>query len=83
MRNRIIVPMVLLCFMALIFAVQDAQAGPPHNMITSFEGTKTCGMCHAKAVKDVAESLHYHQCGPAPFVKDIPAGQCAGQMETF
>lgn len=83
MRSRIMVPLVLLCFMALVFAVQNALAGPPHDSITSFEGTKTCGMCHAKVVKDVAESLHYHQCGPAPFVKDIPKGQCAGQMETF
>lgn len=83
MRNRVLISLVLLCFMALIFAVQKALAGPPHDAISSFEGTKTCRMCHDQAVKDVAESLHYHQCGPAPFIRDIPKDQCAGQMETF
>lgn len=83
MRSRIVVFLMLLCFMALVLAAQDVLAKPPHDSIASFEGTKTCGTCHAKVVKDVAESLHYHQCGPAPFVKDIPKGQCAGQMQTF
>ncbi len=83
MQNRITIPMVILCFMVLVFTGQTAFAAPPHGAITAFEGTKTCGMCHVTTAKEVAESLHYHQCGPAPFVKDIPKGQCAGQMETF
>lgn len=82
MKTKWLIP--LLCMLVLIFLAPSAMAAPPaHQSITSFEGPKTCKTCHVNAAQEVANSLHYHQCGPAPFVKDIPKGQCAGQMATF
>ena len=33
MRSRVMVPLVLLFFVALVLAVQNALAGPPHDIL--------------------------------------------------
>jgi hypothetical protein len=47
----------------------SVQAAADHtNLITSYEGSKTCRTCHPGAVDEVLESIHYKLMGP---VQDV------------
>ena len=75
----------MLLFLIAVFAVpQMAAAKTSHaDLISKYEGTKTCLTCHEQMAKDVAVSLHYqHQAG-VPYVKDWPQGQNAGMMVSY
>lgn len=60
-----------------------ATGAAEHAAIAAYDGTKTCAACHAKAVKDVARSLHYQQQGATPFLGEAGAACCAGMMVSY
>jgi hypothetical protein len=75
----------MLFFMLVVLAVpQMAAANTNHaDLISKYEGTKTCLTCHEQMVKDVAVSLHYQQQAGVPYVKDWPQGQNGGMMVSY
>ena len=72
-------------FLLTVFVVpQMATAKTNHaDLISKYEGTKTCLACHEQMAKDVAVSLHYQQQAGVPYVKDWPKGQNAGMMVSY
>ncbi len=73
--------------LALATAGGAARAAPTgaaeHAAIAEYQGTRTCGGCHAKQVKDFVTSLHYQQQGPAPFLANAQQGKNAGMMVSY
>ena len=59
----------------------DILENPHTNFITSYEGTKTCLMCHTEQAKDVFESIHYQWKAEAPNIVNAE-GQQLGKMIT-
>lgn len=53
------------------------------DLIGSYDGAKTCGSCHEKAVKDVAGSLHYQHLAEPQFLKGWEKGKLAGMMTSY
>lgn len=51
--------------------------------IAAYEGAKTCAGCHEDSAREVVESLHWQQAGPAPFVVGQPEGFQPGMMTSF
>ena len=76
---------IMLFFIIVLSAVpQMAAAKTNHaDLISKYEGTKTCLACHEQTAKDVAVSLHYQQQAGVPYVKDWPKGQNAGKMVSY
>ena len=65
-------------------AVAFAQGGSPeiHQVISSYEGSSTCGMCHPDQARDVAASLHYQQRAVSTNVEG-EQGVVHGMMEDY
>lgn len=73
--------------LALAMSAGTARAAPrgaaEHAAIAEYQGTQTCGRCHAEQVKDFVRSLHYQHQGPAPFLPDAQQGKNAGMMVSY
>jgi len=73
-----------LSLIGMVAGAGPAAAKSSHtDRISKFEGTQTCLMCHRKAAKDFAVSLHYQQQAEPRFLKDWPKGQMAGMMGSY
>jgi len=54
---------VSLGILSIVF-VGPIQAATDHsNLITSYEGSKTCKPCHSGSVEEVLDSMHYKLMG--------------------
>ena len=56
---------------------------PDHEGIEEYTGPETCLECHLKSGKEVAESIHYQNMGPAPFLEGAEEGKLYGMMNTY
>ncbi|MEI6128071.1 MAG: hypothetical protein WCQ99_16100 [Pseudomonadota bacterium] len=55
----------------LLFFVLPCAAAVDHtDIITSYEGSKTCLPCHEAAVEQISHSLHYRILGPTQGIYD-------------
>ena len=65
----------------------DAQSSEPqipdHGEISEYTGPETCMECHLSAGKQVAESLHYQNQGPAPFLVGAEEDKFYGMANTY
>ena len=62
MKYRIasmVISVLLLCLTSL----PDALADTDHSFITTYEGSKTCRICHEAAVNDLTHAVHYRLLG--------------------
>ncbi len=76
---------ILVFAIAAIWISTTAVADEPTHvkLVSEYEGTKTCVVCHEVAAKDVARSLHYQQAGEAPFLKGWEKGKLVGMINTY
>ena len=75
---------VMAVFLLLWFGAGMVAGAVKHaDLVGSYEGTKTCGACHEKAVKDVTGSLHYQQLAEPQFLKGWEKGKLAGMMVSY
>ena len=61
----------LVLFSFLLFGTQGFAATDHTDKITSYEGSKTCRVCHEDAVNDLSHALHYRLLGPTQGVYDF------------
>lgn len=73
--------------LALAMPWGSARAAAPgaaeHAAIAEYQGTRTCGACHAAQVKEFIGSLHYQHQGAAPFLASAQQGKNAGMMVSY
>ena len=63
MKEKMRLVPVFLGLLSIIF-VGPIQAATDHSdLITSYEGSKTCKSCHADDVSEVLDSIHYKLMG--------------------
>lgn len=55
----------------LLFSAQGFAATDHTGKITTYEGSKTCRVCHEDAVNDLSHALHYRLLGPTQGVYDF------------
>jgi hypothetical protein len=55
----------------LLFSAQGFAATDHTDKITTYEGSKTCRVCHEDAVNDLTHALHYRLLGPTQGVYDF------------
>lgn len=70
MKNRtasMVISVLLLCLTSL----PDALADTDHSFITTYEGSKTCRVCHESAVDDLTHAVHYRLLGNVQGVYDM------------
>ena len=61
--NKVNLVAVSLGILSIVF-VGSIQAATDHSdLITSYEGSKTCKPCHPDAVSQVLDSMHYKLMG--------------------
>jgi hypothetical protein len=58
-------------FGLLMFSAQGFAATDHTGKITTYEGSKTCRVCHEDAVNDLTHALHYRLLGPTQGVYDF------------
>ena len=79
-----VITSVMAVFLLLWLGTGMAAGAVKHaDIVGSYEGTKTCGACHEKAVKDVAGSLHYQHLAEPQFLKGWGKGKLAGMMVSY
>ena len=55
---------IFLTLLLFSFSLSTANAEVDHtNLITSYEGSKTCRTCHEDVMEDVIGSIHYKLMG--------------------
>ena len=70
MKYRIasmVISVLLLCLTSLPAALADTD----HSFITTYEGSKTCRVCHESAVDDLTHAVHYRLLGNVQGVYDM------------
>jgi hypothetical protein len=55
----------------LMLSTQGFAATDHTDKITTYEGSKTCRVCHPDEVDDVSHVLHYRMLGPTQGVYDF------------
>lgn len=61
----------LFLFSFLLYGAQGFAATDHTTKITSYEGSKTCRVCHEDAVNDLSHALHYRLLGQTQGVYDF------------
>jgi len=61
----------LALFTFLLYGTQGLAATDHTDKITSYEGSKTCRVCHEDAVNDISHALHYRLLGQTQGVYDF------------
>jgi hypothetical protein len=54
-----------------------------YGRFTTYEGSKTCRVCHPQETRDVHGSLHYQWKGPTPYVENMTTGGKLGAINDF
>ncbi len=69
--------------LALLLPYNAMAAKYSHSSLNTYEGPKTCAVCHPKVLKEVALSLHYQQAAEPKFLEGWKKGELAGMMLSF
>ncbi|MEI6126732.1 MAG: hypothetical protein WCQ99_09305 [Pseudomonadota bacterium] len=64
-------------FFVMLYGTQGFAATDHSGKITTYEGSKTCRVCHEDAVNDVAHALHYRLLGQTQDVYDFLTNKLA------
>jgi hypothetical protein len=70
-------------FIAAVLINPLWAADSSHVGLVSYEGPKTCAVCHPEAAKEVAMSLHYQMAEEPRFLDGWPKGKKAGMMFSY
>jgi len=65
-------------------AAQDGEGIPiAHQVIPQYTGPETCAMCHAAALTEVVNSLHYQHQGAVPYREGWDEEVLGGMYVTY
>ncbi len=63
-------------FIGMLLSIRSANAATDHtDLLTSYEGSKTCLPCHSDAVDEITGSIHYKMLGQVQDVYDMFTNQ--------